>query len=237
MKKQLIKEVQQFKKIAGLLKEYIESDPETITQAFQQAGIDLNRPVFYIVDAGRGPADKPVKMLGGQLLKKLEAERAKGEAANPEYNEEEGVTYDFEPGEVDPDLQPVEVRDIAPKLYVQFSDLLLYEIYQAEEMKETWHPDDPAGVDLDDREEDLDDYDDISEDDYSEDPSSDTDDESQSGDTGAMNINEEGESIIIDIPENTDYKELARAVAKVLINDYGVHNYKPFLQALISELK
>jgi hypothetical protein len=77
----------------------------------------------------------------------------------------------------------------------------------------------------------------IKEDDYSEDPSSDMDDESQSGDTDAMNINEEGESITIDIPENTDYKELARAVAKVLIDDYGAHNYKPFLQALISELK
>ena len=38
-------------------------------------------------------------------------------------------------------------------------------------------------------------------------------------------------------PENTDYKELAKAVAKVLIEDYGQHNYKPFMQALIAELK
>lgn len=96
-------------------------------------------------------------------------------------------------------------------------------------INESWHPDDPAGVDLDDREEDPDDYDDVSED---------ADYESESGDTATMgNINEEGESVTIDIPENTDYRELARAVAKVLINDYGVHNYKPFLQALISELK
>ena len=66
----------------------------------------------------------------------------------------------------------------------------------------------------------------------------DADYESESGDTATMgNINEEGESITIDIPENTDYRELARAVAKVLIDDYGAHNYKPFLQALISELK
>lgn len=43
--------------------------------------------------------------------------------------------------------------------------------------------------------------------------------------------------ITIDIPENADYKELAKAVAKVLIEDYGQHNYKPFLQALIAELK
>lgn len=79
----------------------------------------------------------------------------------------------------------------------------------------------------------------LKEDDYSEDPSSDMDDESQSGDTDVMGIDEVGnvKGIKIDIPENTDYKELARAVAKVLIDDYGAHNYKPFLQALISELK
>lgn len=44
-------------------------------------------------------------------------------------------------------------------------------------------------------------------------------------------------SITIDIPENADYRELAKAVAKVLIEDYGQHNYKPFLQALIAKLK
>jgi len=178
-------------------------------------------------------------------------------------------------------------------------------------ISENWHPDDPAGVDLDDREEDLDDYDDVSENEADNDDkehyettqdflnhvfdilndemragyfstkgldkadmfltkhgeklvksgksahdvadslktkfnytvSENADYESESGDTNAMgdtdamNINEEGKSITIDIPENTDYKELARAVAKVLIDDYGAHNYKPFLQALISELK
>ena len=47
----------------------------------------------------------------------------------------------------------------------------------------------------------------------------------------------ESEKVTIAIPENTDYKELAKAVAKVLIEDYGQHNYKPFMQALIAELK
>ena len=47
----------------------------------------------------------------------------------------------------------------------------------------------------------------------------------------------ESEKVSISIPENTDYKELAKAVAKVLIEDYGQHNYKPFMQALIAELK
>jgi hypothetical protein len=154
MKKTLLNEVKQLQKIAGILKEYIESDPETITQAFQEAGIDLKKPVTYILDAGRGATDKPVKMLGSELLRKLEAMRAEGEANNPNYNEEEGVTYYFEPdGGEGPDF----------KLGVQFSDSLLYDIYQAKEMNEL-HPDDPAGSDVDDGpEEDPDDFDDISE--------------------------------------------------------------------------
>lgn len=62
--------------------------------------------------------------------------------------------------------------------------------------------------------------------------------DSESDDTDAMGgINEMGEGITLNIPENTDYRELAKAVAKVLIEDYGEHNYKPFLQALIAELK
>lgn len=120
--KSLIKEVKHFQKIAGILKEYIESDPETIAQAFQKAGIDLEKPVTYILDAGRGGADEPVKMLGSELLRKLEVMRAKGEANNPKYNQEEGVSYYFEPdGGEGPDF----------KLGVQFSDSLLYDIYQA----------------------------------------------------------------------------------------------------------
>ena len=123
--KSLIKEVKHFQKIAGILKEYIESDPETITQAFQQAGIDLSKPVTCIVDAGRGGADEPVKMLGSELLRKLEMKRAKGEANNPKYNQEEGVSYYFEPDSGEgPDF----------KLGVQFSDSLLYDIYQGEQL-------------------------------------------------------------------------------------------------------
>lgn len=45
------------------------------------------------------------------------------------------------------------------------------------------------------------------------------------------------EKITISLPENVDYKELAKAVADVLIEHYGEHNYKPFLQALIANLK
>lgn len=44
------------------------------------------------------------------------------------------------------------------------------------------------------------------------------------------------EGISIDIPEDTDYKEFAVAVANILKNDYGTHNYEPFISALSSEL-
>ena len=121
MKKTLINEVRKFQKIAGILKEYIEDNPQTIAEAFEEAGIELSQPVVYIVDAGRGAVDEPVTMLGSELLKKLEAKRAEGG---------ESVNYDLEPGEVDPDLQPEEVRDLTPKLYIEFSDSVLYEIYQ-----------------------------------------------------------------------------------------------------------
>jgi len=41
----------------------------------------------------------------------------------------------------------------------------------------------------------------------------------------------------IDIPENTSYKEFATAVANILKKDYGTHNFKPFIEALVAELK
>jgi len=64
----------------------------------------------------------------------------------------------------------------------------------------------------------------------------DDDTEAENAET-ERDLDEGSESVIITIPENTDYNELAKAVAKVLIEDYGQHNYKPFLQALIAELK
>jgi len=45
------------------------------------------------------------------------------------------------------------------------------------------------------------------------------------------------ESIVINIPENTSYQEFAKEVANILKNDYGKHNFKPFIDILIAELK
>ena len=135
--KSLIKEVKHFQKIAGILKEYIESDPETITRAFQQAGIDLNTPVVYICDYGNpGGTDEPVKTLGGKLLQKLEAERAREEEMDPDFNEQEGVTYEINPTQGQGELLGDDgrfakaVEGLKCKLNVYFSDNHLYEIWQ-----------------------------------------------------------------------------------------------------------
>tara|TARA_R110000787_G_scaffold275061_1_gene383457 strand:+ start:511 stop:1059 length:549 start_codon:yes stop_codon:yes gene_type:complete len=38
------------------------------------------------------------------------------------------------------------------------------------------------------------------------------------------------------LPENTSYKDFAKAVAKILIDDYGSHNFNPFMEVLHAEL-
>lgn len=42
---------------------------------------------------------------------------------------------------------------------------------------------------------------------------------------------------IAEVDESLDYRELARAVAKVLADDYGSHLYEPFLSELKKALK
>jgi hypothetical protein len=48
---------------------------------------------------------------------------------------------------------------------------------------------------------------------------------------------EESSKIVINVPENTSYKDFAIAVADVLKEGYGTHNFKPFVQALVDALK
>ncbi len=135
MKKTLLSEVRQMQKIAGILKEYIESHPESIAEAFAIAGIDLSKPVTYVRDFGNpGGADEPVTVLGGQLLRELQAEREEGEAEDPYYNQNTGITYNIEDinqgvGELFGDDRP-EMEGKECKLEVYFSDHHLYEIWQ-----------------------------------------------------------------------------------------------------------
>jgi len=42
---------------------------------------------------------------------------------------------------------------------------------------------------------------------------------------------------IIKIDDNLSYEDFAIAVAEVLKNDYGQHNFEPFLEVLKKELK
>jgi flagellar biosynthesis component FlhA len=39
------------------------------------------------------------------------------------------------------------------------------------------------------------------------------------------------------VDENLSYKDLAKVISKILKEEYGVHNFKPFLEELIKELK
>lgn len=48
---------------------------------------------------------------------------------------------------------------------------------------------------------------------------------------------EESGKITIDLPDNTSYEEFAEAVADILKEDYGAHNFTPFVKALIAALK
>lgn len=42
---------------------------------------------------------------------------------------------------------------------------------------------------------------------------------------------------ISSIDDSMSYKDFTQAVAKVLEEEYGTHNYKPFLQELVNNLK
>jgi len=49
-------------------------------------------------------------------------------------------------------------------------------------------------------------------------------------------FNEFNESVNITIEDNTSYEDFAVAVANTLKNDYGQHNFEPFLTKLKEEL-
>lgn len=79
----------------------------------------------------------------------------------------------------------------------------------------------------------------LKEDDYSEDPSSDMDDESQSGDTSAMDIDEAGnvKGITIQIPGNSYASDFGKAAAKEVIESFGPREVRGFLEAFTAEFK
>ncbi len=42
---------------------------------------------------------------------------------------------------------------------------------------------------------------------------------------------------INEVDENLSYKDLAKALSNILKNEYGAHNFTPFVEELISNLK
>ncbi len=56
--------------------------------------------------------------------------------------------------------------------------------------------------------------------------------ESKSSDKLAIEINKS----IVKIDDSMSYEDFAKAVAKILIDEYGSHNYEPFMKVLHSEL-
>ena len=110
-----------------MVKEYIEADEESVTEAFQQAGIELTQPVYVVearsVGAG-GQQDKPYKVLARQLLRTLEKKRV-------EYNNDEtGVQYDYDAAETYPAEESGLPENISAKLAVMFGDEYEYVIFQ-----------------------------------------------------------------------------------------------------------
>ena len=79
----------------------------------------------------------------------------------------------------------------------------------------------------------------MEEDDYSEDPSSNMDDESQSGDTDVMNIDEAGnvKGIKIEIPGNSYASDFGKAAAREVIESFGPREVRGFLEAFTAEFK
>jgi len=52
-----------------------------------------------------------------------------------------------------------------------------------------------------------------------------------------ISILEMQKNVTIELGENIGYDEFAKEVAFILKDQYGPHNYKPFLQVLVAELK
>ena len=116
----------------GMQKEYIISADESITEAFQKAGIDLRQPVICITDYGSHSIGDAEDILGEELLQNLEAERAMYSEEDPDFDQTGGIQFEYGPEAGDGLLGDDEdaVQGLDCKLIVAFSDSHLYEIWQ-----------------------------------------------------------------------------------------------------------
>lgn len=132
----------------SMQKEYITSAEESITEAFQKAGIDLKKPVICISDFGSHSVDAPKKISGGKLLQDLEAERVAYLEQDPDFDQTEGIQFEYGPEPGDGLLGDDEdaVQGLACKLIVLFSDSHLYEIWQAKGMSRGMQKEQEGGM-------------------------------------------------------------------------------------------
>ena len=121
MKKKLINEVKHFQKIAGILKEYITQDPESVQEAFQQAGVDMSKPV-YVVEVEGLSEDEPYKANPVGLVAKLQK-------IKDTQDETEGVTFDYDAADDFP-AEEYGLDGMQTKLAVVVSDAYEYVIFQ-----------------------------------------------------------------------------------------------------------
>jgi len=119
-KKTQLNEVRQLQKIAGILKEYFETDPESVQEAFQKAGIDMNTPVV-VVEASGHYADEPRRANPTELVNKLQKIK--------DTQQEEGVHFDYEAAVAYP-AQEYGLEGMEAKLSVGVSDAYEFVIFQ-----------------------------------------------------------------------------------------------------------
>lgn len=120
-KKTLINEVRQLQKIAGILREFIEADPESVAEAFQKVGIDMSKPVIVIEISGHF-VEKPRKANPIQLVGELQNIKDTAE-------ESEGVWFDYEAADSNP-AEEYGLKDVVAKLSVVVSDAYEFVIFQ-----------------------------------------------------------------------------------------------------------
>ena len=120
-KKSQLNEVRQLQKIAGILKEYFEADPESVQEAFQKAGIDMNMPVVVVETSGHY-ADEPRRANPTELVNKLQKIKDTQE-------ETEGVHFDYEAAVAYP-AQEYGLEGMEAKLSVGVSDAYEFVIFQ-----------------------------------------------------------------------------------------------------------
>lgn len=117
--KSLINEVRQFKKIAGLLKEYVDEAPESVLEAFKKAGVDMSKLIFVEEE---GESGKPYKAYPDKIAAKLQK-------IKNTQSEEKGVWFDYDAPKAH-SAKELGLEGIECKLSVVVGDDYEYVIYQ-----------------------------------------------------------------------------------------------------------